>query len=233
MSSVLRESWVAIEVYCSNWEQNQFTFGKEKYRNMRNPFRQDSSIEPLAGRVPPGQSLTRDFPVLHYGPVPVVNLARWNLRIYGLVAYAPTLTWEQFCRLPRKEATLDIHCVTRWSKLDTTWSGVDALALLEEVKPLPHARFIIAECEYGFTTSVPIDVFAQPQTLLADTYEGKPLTPEHGYPLRLLIPGRYFWKSAKWLRALKFAAQDELGFWERNGYHNNADPWKEERFSDD
>jgi len=198
-----------------------------------NPFRRRPADPAVAARIPPGQTLARDFPVLHYGPVPRVDLKRWNLRLYGQVADPLEVTWEQYQQLPRKQVTLDIHCVTRWSKLDTPWEGVDVQALLARVQPDASARFVVAECEYGFTTSVPLDVLNNAQALIADTYDGRPLTAEHGYPARLLIPGKYFWKSAKWLRALKFVERDELGFWERHGYHNSADPWKEERFSDD
>jgi DMSO/TMAO reductase YedYZ molybdopterin-dependent catalytic subunit len=198
-----------------------------------NPFRRSAPGPGVAERIPPGQSLTRDFPVLHYGPVPRVDLKTWNLRLYGAVDSPLEVNWEQFRQLPRKQVTLDIHCVTRWSKLDTPWEGADVQALLAQVRPAPRAHFVIAECEYGFTTSVPLEILATDQALIADTYDGKPLTPDHGYPARLIIPGRYFWKSAKWLRALKFVERDELGFWERHGYHNNADPWKEQRFSDD
>lgn len=198
-----------------------------------NAFRRAERDQSIAQRIPPGQSLTRDFPVLHYGPTPNVNVQTWNLQVYGLVERTFDVNWTEFRSFPRKSVTLDIHCVTRWSKLDTAWEGADAQELLRHVQPKHNAHFVVAECEYGFTTSVPIEVFADPQTLLADTYDGRPLEREHGYPVRLLIPGKYFWKSAKWLRALKFVEYDELGFWERNGYHNDADPWKEERFSDD
>lgn len=198
-----------------------------------NLFRRHAPDAAIAGRIPPGQTLARDFPVLHYGPVPRVDLKTWNLRLYGLVESPLEVTWGQFQQLPRTEVTLDIHCVTRWSKLDTPWAGADLQALLAHVKPSPRAHFVVAESEYGFTTSVPLAVLDSPQSLIADTYDGKPLSAEHGYPARLIVPGKYFWKSAKWLRALKFVEHDELGFWERHGYHNDADPWKEERFSDD
>ena len=198
-----------------------------------NLFRRHAPDAATAGRIPPGQTLARDFPVLHYGPVPRVDLKTWNLRLYGLVESPLEVTWGQFQQLPRAEVTLDIHCVTRWSKLDTPWAGADLQALLAQVKPSPRAQFVVAESEYGFTTSVPLAVLDSPQSLIADTYDGKPLSAEHGYPARLIVPGKYFWKSAKWLRALKFVEHDELGFWERHGYHNDADPWKEERFSDD
>lgn len=186
-----------------------------------------------AHRIPPGQSLTTGFPVLHYGPVPRVDLSTWDFKVTGLVHEPLVLSWDELLKLPAKKVTADIHCVTRWSKLDTTWEGVDVKQLLKRVKPRLNARYVSASCEYGFTTSVPLDVLNDDDTLLAYAYEGKPLTPEHGYPLRLLVPKRYFWKSAKWLRALSFLDEDRLGFWERHGYHNNADFWKEQRFSDD
>lgn len=186
-----------------------------------------------AHRVPPGQSLTSGFPVLHYGPVPRVDLQKWSFKVTGHVHQPITLTWDELRRLPTKQVTADIHCVTRWSKLDTTWDGIDLRTILDLVKPKLSARYVVASCEYGFTTSVPIELLREPDTLLAHTYEGKPLAPEHGYPLRLLVPKRYFWKSAKWLRSLSFLDEDQLGFWERHGYHNNADFWKEQRYSDD
>jgi DMSO/TMAO reductase YedYZ molybdopterin-dependent catalytic subunit len=186
----------------------------------------------VADRVPPGQYLTEKFPVLHYGSVPRVDLAAWDFRVYGLVDAPVTLSWEQFRTLPRKQLTTDIHCVTRWSKLDTTWEGVPIQAILELAGVQPAATHVLAHCEQGYTANLPLEVLDDDDVLLADTYDGKPLDPEHGYPLRLLVPKRYFWKSAKWLRALEFLDRDVLGFWERYGYHNDADPWKEERFSE-
>ncbi len=186
-----------------------------------------------AHRIPPGQSLTTGFPVLHYGPVPRVDLGTWDFKVTGLVHEPLVLRWDELLNLPAKKITADIHCVTRWSKLDTTWEGVDVKQLLKRVRPRLNVNYVSASCDYGFTTSVPIGVLNDDDTLLAYAYEGKPLTREHGYPLRLLVPKRYFWKSAKWLRALSFLEEDRLGFWERHGYHNNADFWKEQRFSDD
>jgi DMSO/TMAO reductase YedYZ molybdopterin-dependent catalytic subunit len=186
----------------------------------------------VAERVPPGQYLTEKFPVLHYGSVPRTDLASWDFRVYGLVDSPLTLTWEQFRALPRKTVTTDIHCVTRWSKLDTTWEGVPIQAILEAVGVRPEATHVVAHAEQGYTTNMPLSVLDDDDVLLADTYGGQPLEPEHGYPLRLLVPKRYFWKSAKWVRALEFLDRDVLGFWERYGYHNDADPWREERFSE-
>jgi DMSO/TMAO reductase YedYZ molybdopterin-dependent catalytic subunit len=183
------------------------------------------------GRLPPGQSLTVKFPVLHYGSVPRYDMKAWTFRAFGLVDKERVWTWEEFLRLPTHTITCDIHCVTRWSKLDTVWEGVsfEAFAGLAGVKP--EAKFAIAHCEYGFTANVSLDALMEDDVLLAYKYDGQPLEPDHGYPLRLLVPKKYFWKSAKWLRAIEFTAEDRLGFWEQAGYHNEADPWKEERFA--
>jgi DMSO/TMAO reductase YedYZ molybdopterin-dependent catalytic subunit len=186
----------------------------------------------IAERIPPGQYLTEKFPVLHYGSVPKADLARWDFRVFGAVENPFTLRWDEFRALPRKAVTTDIHCVTRWSKLDTAWEGVPIQAVLELAQLRPEAAFVVAHCEQGYTANLPLSVLDDDDVLLADTYAGRPLEPEHGYPLRLLVPKRYFWKSAKWLRGLEFLDHDRLGFWERYGYHNDADPWKEERFSE-
>lgn len=182
-------------------------------------------------RVPPGQSLTIKFPVLHYGQVPQYDLRAWTLRAFGLVKEEKVWTWGEFSKLPTKLITCDIHCVTRWSKLDTVWEGVPFKAFAELTEVKPEARFAIAHCEYGFTANIPLDALMDGDVLLAYKYDGRPLDPDHGYPLRLLVPKKYFWKSAKWLRGIEFTEEDRLGFWEQAGYHNNADPWKEERFA--
>jgi len=193
------------------------------------------------GRLPPGQSLTQKFPVLHYGPVPRFNPETWDFRIFGLVEEEKRWTWEEFNQLPRTKVKMDIHCVTRWSKFDTEWEGVSLKRLIDEgiVRPKPEARFVVQHCEYGFTTNLPLSVMLQDNVLLATHYNGQPLEPEHGFPLRVVIgtiPGRdalkaaYFWKGGKWLRALEFLQYDSPGFWEQAGYHNEADPWKEQRF---
>jgi len=188
--------------------------------------------EPGGGdRVPPGQFLTEKFPVLHYGSVPVyASLDNWDLRIFGLVEAPLRFNWEQFTNLPTNTQTVDIHCVTRWSKLDTTWTGVPWSVILNLVKVNPEATHVMAHCEYGFTANIGLDVLDDDDTMLAYLYDGKPLEPEHGYPLRMLVPKKYFWKSAKWLRGLEFMEGDRPGFWERNGYHMEGDPWKEQRF---
>jgi DMSO/TMAO reductase YedYZ molybdopterin-dependent catalytic subunit len=183
-------------------------------------------------RVPPGQYVTEKFPVLHYGSVPHTDLGKWDFRVWGEVENPFSLDWTGFRALPRTSVHTDIHCVTRWSKLDVDFDGVPIRAILERTQPKPAARYVVAHCEQGYTTNLPLEVLADDDVLLADMYAGEPLAPEHGFPLRLFVPKRYFWKSAKWLRGLEFLAADAPGFWERYGYHNDADPWKEERFSE-
>jgi len=182
-------------------------------------------------RVPPGQFLTEKFPVLHYGSVPIYqNLDKWDFRVFGLVEEPLRFTWNDLMKLPTMTQTVDIHCVTRWSKLDTTWTGVPWRELMKQIKVRPGATHAMAHCEYGFTANVPLEVLDDDDTMLAFLYDGKSLEPDHGYPLRLLVPKKYFWKSAKWLRGIEFMAGDKPGFWERNGYHMEGDPWKEQRF---
>ncbi|HXX59682.1 MAG TPA: sulfite oxidase-like oxidoreductase [Candidatus Sulfotelmatobacter sp.] len=183
-------------------------------------------------RVPPGQYVTEKFPVLHYGSVPRIDLGHWELRVYGQVDNPLTLTWADYQRLPRKTVHTDIHCVTRWTKLDTDFEGVAIQDILGLAQVRPSARYVVAHCEQGYTANLPLAVLDDDDVLLADSFDGKPLEAEHGGPLRLFVPKRYFWKSAKWLRALEFLDHDQLGFWERYGYHNDADPWREERFAD-
>ena len=193
------------------------------------------------GRLPPGQSLTQKFPVLHYGPVPEFNPATWDFRVWGEVEEEISWNWAEFQELPHAEIKMDIHCVTRWSKFDTLWAGVSAKVLVEKglIKPKPTAQFVIQHAEYGYTANLPIDIVLQESFLLSTHYDGQPIAPDHGYPLRGVvgnIPGRddqktpYFWKGAKWLRGLEFRTSDQPGFWERAGYHNDADVWREERF---
>jgi len=194
------------------------------------------------GRLPPGQALTNKFPVLHYGPVPGFNPATWDFRVWGEVETPLRLSWEQFNQLPRTKLVMDIHCVTRWSKLDTVWEGVSLRVLIEQgiIKPLPAAAHVLQHAEYGFTANLPLEVCLQDNFLMATHYDGQPISPDHGYPLRGIIgaiPARgdltvpYFWKGAKWLRGLEFMTRDRLGFWEQAGYHNEADVWKEQRFA--
>jgi len=186
----------------------------------------------VAERIPPGQYRTTKFPVLHYGSVPKPDLAHWDLKVWGEVDSPVTLTWEQFRALPRKTVGTDIHCVTRWSKLDTTWEGVPIQEILRLAGVRPAATHVLAHSEQGYTANLPLAVLDDDDVLLADTFDGVELELEHGWPLRLLVPKRYFWKSAKWIRGLEFLDHDILGFWERYGYNNDADPWQEERYSD-
>lgn len=183
------------------------------------------------GRVPPGQSLTLKFPVLHYGPVPERDLDEWTLRVFGLVERELSWTWEEFLQLPAEKVTCDVHCVTRWSKFGTVWEGVSFRTVAELAGIKPQAGFVIAHCEHGYTTNVPLEVMLEEDVLLAYRYEGRYLDPEHGFPLRTLVPQRYFWKSAKWVCALELRADDRPGFWEQAGYHNEGDPWKEQRYA--
>ena len=181
-------------------------------------------------RLPPGQYLTEKWPVLHAGSVPETDLATWDFRVFGEVENPITLSWKELTALPKAENVQDIHCVTRWSRFDARFGGVHWREVAELVRPKPSARFVVAHAEQGFTSNVPIEFLEDDNALLATEADGEPLTPEHGWPLRLVIPGKYFWKSAKWLRAIELRATDEPGFWERYGYHNDADPWREERY---
>jgi DMSO/TMAO reductase YedYZ molybdopterin-dependent catalytic subunit len=181
-------------------------------------------------RLPPGQYLTEKWPVLHAGTVPHTDLATWDFRVFGEVENPITLTWEQFNELPRSENVQDIHCVTRWSRFDTRFGGVHWRELAKLVRPKPSARFVVAHAEQDFTANVPLAYLEDDMALLATHGDDEPLTPEHGWPLRLVTPGKYFWKSAKWLRGLELRSTDQPGFWERYGYHNDANPWQEERY---
>jgi len=181
-------------------------------------------------RLPPGQYLTQKWPVLHAGEVPRVDLAAWTFRVFGEVEQEVTLDWEQFNALPRASNVQDIHCVTRWSRFDAEFEGVHWRELAPLAKPLPTARFVIAHAEHGFTSNVPLSFLEDENALLVTHADGEPLAAEHGGPMRLVIPGKYFWKSAKWLRGIELSAVDKPGFWERYGYHNDADYWKEERY---
>jgi DMSO/TMAO reductase YedYZ molybdopterin-dependent catalytic subunit len=194
-----------------------------------------------SGRLPPGQSVTQKFPVLHYGPTPKFNPETWDLRVWGEVEEETRWTWDEFNRLPRTKVVMDLHCVTRWSKFDTLWEGVALRTLVDQglIKLKPTARHLMQHAEYGFTVNLPVDVALQDNFLLATHFNGEPISPDHGYPLRGVIgaiPDRdnlktpYLWKGAKWLRGLEFMPRDRLGFWEQAGYHNEADVWKEERF---
>lgn len=184
----------------------------------------------IEARIPPGQTLTEKWPVLSYGRTPSFNPATWDFRVFGLVEEEVRWTYDEFMALPRTTVTADVHCVTTWSLLDSEWEGVQVRELMRGVRLKPAARFVMQHCDGGYTTNLPLEVFLDDDVLLCYRRNGEDLTPDHGWPLRLVVPKRYFWKSAKWVRGLEFMARDQLGFWEHYGYHNNADPWQEERF---
>ena len=182
-------------------------------------------------RLPPGQYLTEKWPVLHAGTVPEVDLGTWDFRVFGEVDEPLALSYDELRALPNTEITVDIHCVTRWSRFDTSFRGVRWQELASLVHPKPAARYVVAHAEQGFTSNLPLTALEAPDALIAWEADGEPLAPEHGWPLRLVVASRYFWKSAKWLRGLELVATDQPGFWERYGYHNDADYEKEERYS--
>ncbi len=186
-----------------------------------------------ADRIPPGQYVTDDFPVLSAGPTPRTPLTTWSFTIRGLVEKPVVWTWQEFIALPAQTFLADIHCVTKWSKLDTSWEGVSIDTILEHVALSPEARFATAFCDGGYTTNLSLSDLVAGKAFIAYKYAGLPLTPEHGGPARLVVPHLYFWKSAKWVRGLELRAEDVLGFWESLGYHRRGDPWKEERYSGD
>jgi DMSO/TMAO reductase YedYZ molybdopterin-dependent catalytic subunit len=198
------------------------------------------SGEPIAApspqpqRVPPGQIVTHGFPVLHAGTLPSsLDRTNWTLKVHGRVDSPAEWDFRAFAALGEKEETVDIHCVTSWTKLGTTWKGVPFRAIASKVRPASEVRFVVMECEQGFTTSLPLQALMDDDVLAVHTYAGAPLPPEHGGPVRMLVPKRYFYKSAKWLRGLKFVVEDEPGFWEVRGYSNVADPWKQTRYDVD
>ncbi len=182
-------------------------------------------------RIPPGQHVVRNFPVLDFQGPPYREIpANWDLRISGEVAHPQQWSFDELQRLPTVVEVCDIHCVTSWSKLDTSWYGVPMSWVLDTAAPIDSATHVIVDAEEGYTANLPIAALREPGVLLAYEYDGFPLDPEHGYPLRLVVPQLYFWKSAKWLRGLEFRHDDTPGFWEQRGYSNSADPWKEERY---
>jgi DMSO/TMAO reductase YedYZ molybdopterin-dependent catalytic subunit len=181
-------------------------------------------------RVPPGQYLTKGFPIMTYGQTPRIDTAAWQLRVWGL-ATVKTLTWADIMNLPQHEFTADFHCVTRWSKLDVQWQGVKVSDLMELIEVDPAATHIMQHCYGDYTTNIPLVDFLKPENFFAHTLFGEPLPLEHGGPLRLVVPHLYAWKSAKWINGLEFLDRDESGFWERNGYHRRGEPWTEERYS--
>jgi DMSO/TMAO reductase YedYZ molybdopterin-dependent catalytic subunit len=182
------------------------------------------------GRLPPGQSLTLKWPVLHYGSVPQFDPQAWDFRIYGLVDTPVKLSWDEFNALTKVQRTSDFHCVTRWSRFDNLWDGVSVQELLRRSRPNPKAAYVLVHAEQGFTANVPLADLDRREVLLATHHDGQPLPLDHGYPLRLIVPHLYAWKSVKWVRGFELLEHDTPGFWEQNGYHMYGDPWKEQRF---
>ena len=192
-----------------------------------------NAVDPaLANRVPPGQTLTGKWPVLTYGLTPRFDPKRWRFCCFGLVEREVSWTWEELVALPRVTLTSDVHCVTRWSKLDNVWEGVHVREIMKRVTPLPEARYVMEHADPDYTTNIALADLLDDDVLLALRHNGRDLEPDHGGPLRLVVPKLYFWKSAKWLRAFEFLDVNPPGFWEQNGYHMRADPWREERYSD-
>jgi DMSO/TMAO reductase YedYZ molybdopterin-dependent catalytic subunit len=182
-------------------------------------------------RIPPGQRLTDKFPVLHHGPIAKIDISQWKFSIFGLVDNKRELNFPEFAALKRVKVFSDIHCVTSWTKLDNLWEGPGTTIIKELVQIKPEAKFVIVHAAGNFTTNLPLADFFEADALFAMKYEDKPLSPEHGYPVRLVVPRLYFWKSAKWVTGVEFVAKDRQGFWESAGYHNHGDPWREERYS--
>jgi len=194
----------------------------------RQNIRQDQS----GLEVPPGQYVTEKFPVLTFGPTPEIDRATWQFQVFGLVEKELTLDWEAFTGLPKVTINAPFHCVTQWSRLENTWEGVAFTEVMKLIAPKADAQFILAHCYGGYTTNLPLEVAIDDDVLFAYKHDGEPITPEHGGPLRLVVPKRYGWKSAKWVNGLEFLAEDKPGFWEARGYHMNGDYWEEERFWD-
>jgi DMSO/TMAO reductase YedYZ molybdopterin-dependent catalytic subunit len=188
------------------------------------------SPTPDRPRLPPGQIVTRKWPVLHYGTVPRVDLTRWRFEVRGAVDHPLSLGWGELLALPRRETVCDIHCVTRWSRYDNVFEGVAVQELLASAGVRPDARYVLVHAEQEYTTNLPLADLDRPENLLALSHNGEPLTPEHGGPVRLLVPHLYLWKSAKWVTGFEVLEEDDPGFWEQNGYHMRGDPWREERY---
>lgn len=213
-------------------EATKLTRTKQKWAE-EGRFLTGRTSRPDAERLPPGQHLVRDWPVLDLGHQPEISLADWRLTIDGAVDHPEILDWATFTGLPQSTRLSDIHCVTSWSRYDNRWGGVATRDLLDRISPKAQARFVLLRSYDNYTTNITLDDFASEDAILVHSWEGKPLTRDHGGPLRLVIPHLYFWKSAKWIKRIEFLTKDAPGFWEVNGYHNRADPWLEQRYSDD
>ena len=196
------------------------------------PMKKPKEIRPQAVAAPPGQFVTEKFPVFTHGDNQKISLNEWRFRIYGLVDWEVTLDWEQFKFLPQVSVTADFHCVTQWSRMSNLWEGVLFSDVINMAVVKPDARFVVFHCYGGYTANLPLEALLDNDVLFAHSHDGKPLSPEHGGPMRLVVPKRYGWKSAKWVNGMELLSKDKAGFWEELGYNNNADPWKEERFWD-
>jgi DMSO/TMAO reductase YedYZ molybdopterin-dependent catalytic subunit len=189
-----------------------------------------SKLQQHKDRIPPGQHLTNGFPVLTYGPTPAIDVNTWQFRVWGL-AKERTFTWADFMSMPQHEFTADFHCVTTWSKLDVQWTGIKVTDFMKQVELDPKALHVMQHCYGGYTTNLALDEFLRAENFFAHTLAGAPIPAEHGGPMRLVVPHLYAWKSAKWINGLEFSEREDLGFWERNGYHTRGEPWAEERYS--
>jgi DMSO/TMAO reductase YedYZ molybdopterin-dependent catalytic subunit len=237
----LRDKWKNWREDNLNWRQDNLNWRDYPWKGCGRLRDRERGVSGMyfgkeksekSDRVPPNQVVTKKWPVLHYGNVPYYqNLAEWDLKLFGHVEKELRLTYKEVMSLPTTKLTNDIHCVTGWSKLDNEWEGIKTQELLKKVNVLPEANYVIIQAEENWTTNLPIEDFLKETSMLAHTHDGKLLTPEHGFPLRAVIPHLYFWKSAKWVREIEFVSDNKPGFWERNGYHMLGRPWKEERFS--
>lgn len=213
-------------------EDSKLTLTKRKWAE-QGKFLTGRLTRPETDRLPPGQHLVKNWPVLDLGQQPSVSTSQWKLDVRGLVNNPRTFDWLTFQAMPQTEIRSDIHCVTTWSRYDNNWKGVSTHDLLEAVDPREEAVAVMLTSYDGYTTNLLLSDFAAPDAIVAHSWEGQPLTQEHGGPVRLVVPHLYFWKSAKWLKRIDFLSRDQAGFWEKNGYHMRGDPWAEERYSDD
>lgn len=213
-------------------EPTKLTRSKQRWAR-EGRFLTGRAARPETERLPPGQHLTRDWPVLDLGQQPAITRDNWRLLIGGAVEQPKVWDWESFARQPQSHRISDIHCVTSWSRFDNDWEGVATADLLDIVRPNPAARFVALHGYDGYTTNLTIEDFAAADALLAHSWQGRPLGREHGGPVRLVVPHLYFWKSAKWVKRIDFLADDQPGFWEASGYHNRGDPWREQRYTND
>ena len=208
----------------------KLTASKQRWAE-RGQFLTGQTARPETARLPPGQHVVKDWPVLDLGVHPKIDPARWSLRVFGAVREAVTWDWAAFQAQEQRREVTDIHCVTTWSRYDNVWEGVSTHTLLDAVQPLDAATFVVLHSHDGYTTNLPLADFAAADAILAHSWNGNPLTAEHGGPVRLIVPHLYLWKSAKWLQRIEFATGDKPGFWETRGYHDRGDPWQEQRYS--